>query len=187
MFLFEALWLNDNRLYDTPENLQSCNLADVPNFVMCLLRKQFWYGLKRGGHNVFKAVNLPTNWLKIPKSVNVTDFPIEQLLSTYCTLAEICCDSLDEILVDGRFWSRSCRLAVGVVGVVGTFSLPVTCVIPRADSCTIIRAVRQRHRYEFGDFPVMAGDCGDEIPSKSKPQSAGVTSSANPANLLVNR
>ena len=46
------------------------------------LRKQFWYGLKGGGHNVFKAVNLPTNWLKIPKSVNVTDFPIEQLLST---------------------------------------------------------------------------------------------------------
>ena len=30
----------------------------------------------------------------------------------------------------------------------------------------------------------MAGDCGDEIPSKSKPQSAGVTSCANPTNLL---
>ena len=99
----------------------------------------------------------------------------------------MCCDSKDEVLVDGSSWSRSCRLAVGVVGVVGTFSLPVTCVIPRADSCTIIRAVRQRHRYKFGDFPVMAGDCGDEIPSKSKPQSAGVTSSANFVNLLVNR
>ena len=34
---------------------------------------------------------------------------------------------------------------------------------------------------------VMAGDCGDEIPSKSKPQPAGVTSSANFVNLLVNR
>ena len=33
----------------------------------------------------------------------------------------------------------------------------------------------------------MAGDCGDEIPSKSNPQSAGVTSSANFVNLLVNR
>ena len=32
---------------------------------------------------------------------------------------------------------------------------------------------------------VMTGDCGDEIPSKSKPQPAGVTSSTNPANLLV--
>ena len=40
------------------------------------------YGLKCGGHNVFKAVDLPTNWLEIPKSVTVTDFPIEQLLST---------------------------------------------------------------------------------------------------------
>ena len=76
---------------------------------------------------------------------------------------------------------------MGVVGVVGTFSPPVTCVIPRADSCTIICAVRQRHHYKFGEYPVMAGDCGDEIPSKSKPQSAGVTSSANFVNLLVNR
>ena len=76
---------------------------------------------------------------------------------------------------------------MGVVGVVGTFSLPVTCVIPRADSCTIICAVRQRHHYKFGEYPVMAGDCGDEIPSKSKPQSAGVTSSANFVNLLVTR
>ena len=100
-------------------------------------------------------------------------------------LAEICCDSEDKVLVDGRFWSRSCHLAVGVVGVIGTFSLPLTCVIPGADSCTIICAVRQRHRYNFGNvLPVMAGDCGDEIPSKSKPQSAGVTSCANFENVL---
>ena len=97
----------------------------------------------------------------------------------------MCCDSKDEALVDGRFWSRSCHLAVGVVGVIGTFSLPLTCVIPRADFCTIICAVRQRHRYNFGNvLPVMAGDCGDEIPSKSKPQSAGVTSCANFENVL---
>ena len=39
LYLFEALRLNDNRLY---ENLQSCNLAGVPDFwPMCLLRKQF--------------------------------------------------------------------------------------------------------------------------------------------------
>ena len=103
-------------------------------------------------------------------------------------LAEMCCDSKDEVLVDGCSWSRSCCLAVGVVGVIGTFSLPLTCVIPRADSCTIFRTVRQRHRYKFGNaLAVMAGDCGDEIPSKSKPQSAGITSRANPANLLVFR
>ena len=53
LFLFEALRLNDNRLYDTPVNLQSCNLAYVPNFLMCLLHKQFLYGLKGGRHNVF--------------------------------------------------------------------------------------------------------------------------------------
>ena len=42
LYLFEALWLNDNRLYDTTENLQSCNLAGVPDFwPMCLLHKQF--------------------------------------------------------------------------------------------------------------------------------------------------
>ena len=100
-------------------------------------------------------------------------------------LAELCCDSKDEVLVDGRSWSRSCRLAMGVVGVVGTFSLPLTCVIPRADSCTIICTVRQRHRYKSGIFlAVMAGDCGDEIPSKSKPQSAGVTSCVNFKNVL---
>ena len=33
-------------------------------------------------------------------------------------------------------------------------------------------------------LPVMAGDCGDEIPSKSKPQSAGVMSCANFENVL---
>ena len=37
VFLFKVLRLNDNRLYDTPENLQSCNLADIPNFVRCVL------------------------------------------------------------------------------------------------------------------------------------------------------
>ena len=54
LYLFEALRLNDNRLYDTPENLQSCNLAGVSDFwLMCLLHKQFLYGLKGGRHNVF--------------------------------------------------------------------------------------------------------------------------------------
>ena len=42
----------------------------------------------------------------------------------------------------------------------------------------------QRHHYEFSFLSAMAVDCGDEIPSKSKPQPAGVTSYANPANLL---
>ena len=82
------------------------------------------YGLKGGCHNIFRAVNLLTIWLKIPKSVNVTDFPIEQHFKYLVYLAEMCCDSEDKVLVDGRSWSRSCPLAVGVVGVIGTFSLP---------------------------------------------------------------
>ena len=82
------------------------------------------YGLKGGGHNIFKAANLLTHWLKIPKLVNVTDFPFEQLFKYLVYLAELCCDSKDEVLVGGHSWLRSCRLAVGVVGVIGTFSLP---------------------------------------------------------------
>ena len=94
---------------------------------------------------------MPTNWLKIPKSVNVTDFPLSSF-QYLMYLAELCCDSKDEVLVDGHSWLRSCRLAVGVVGVVGTFSLPLTYVIPRADSCTIICTVCQRHHYNSGTF-----------------------------------
>ena len=83
MTLIKILRLNDNRLCDTPVTLQSCNLADDPNFwLVCPCVTVISYGLKGGGHNVFKAVDLPTNWLEIPKSVTVTDFPIEQLLST---------------------------------------------------------------------------------------------------------
>ena len=81
-------------------------------------------GLKGGGHNVFNAVqNAIKLAKKIPKSVIVTDF----LLSSFrylMYLAEMCCDSENVFLVDGRFWLRSCCFAVGVVGVIGTFSLP---------------------------------------------------------------
>ena len=79
--LTEALRLSDNHLYDTSVNLQNCNLADVPNHGASFCKNNL-YGLKGGCHNIFKADNLPTNWLKVPKSVNVTDFPVEQLLST---------------------------------------------------------------------------------------------------------
>ena len=74
---------------------------------------------------------------------------------------------------------------MGVVCVVGPFSLPVTCVIPHADSCTIICACPPTTPLQsLVILPVMAGDCGDEIPSKSKPQPAGVMSCANFENVL---
>ena len=128
---------------------------------------------------------MPTNWLKIPKSVKVTDFPLSSF-QYLMYLAELCCDSKDEVLVDGRSWSRSCRLAVGVVGVVGTFSLPFNLrhspcgFLYNRLYCPPMTPLQVR---QF--LAVMAGDCGDEIPSKSKPQPAGVTSRANPMNLLV--
>ena len=126
---------------------------------------------------------MPTNCLKIPKSVHVTGFPLSSF-KYLVYLAKLCCDSKDEVLVDGRSSSRSCRLAVGVVGVIDTFSLLLPCVIPHVDSCTIFHAVHQRHHYKFDFLSVMAGDCGDKIHSKSKQQPAGVTSCANFENVL---
>ena len=74
---------------------------------------------------------------------------------------------------------------MGVVGVVGTFSLPFNL---RHSPC---RFLYNHLCLSTNDtvtssviLPVMAGDCGDEIPSKSKPQSAGVTSCANFENVL---
>ena len=112
-------------MYDTPVNLQTCNLADILNLFdrYVFRRKQFWYGLKGGGHHLFKAANFADNLAKIPKSVNVTGFPLSSF-KYLVYLAELCCDSKDEVPVVGHSWSRSCHLAVGVVGVVGTFSLP---------------------------------------------------------------
>ena len=48
-------------LYDTPVNLQGCNLPDIPNFrPVCFCNFIVLYGLKGGHHNVFKAAKLPT-------------------------------------------------------------------------------------------------------------------------------
>ena len=109
-------------LYDTPINLQDCNLPDIQNFLQCVFVRAILDGLKGGGHNIFKAAKLPTNWLKIPKLVIVTDFPLSSFkyLMYY---AKMCCDAKDVFLVGRCSWSRSCHFAVGVVGVVGTFSL----------------------------------------------------------------
>ena len=84
----------------------------------------------------------------------------------------------DVSLVDGRSWSRSCRIAVGVVGVVGTFSLPL---ILRHSPCGFLYNLLCLFANDTVTSPcaslsVMAVDCGDEIPSKSNPQPAGVTS-----------
>ena len=139
-------------MYNTPVNLQSCNLPGVPNFLMCLLQKQFVWPERWRSQHFSKLLNADKLAKKIPKSVNVTDFPFEQLFKYLVYLAELCCDSKNEVLIDGRSWSRSCHLAVGMVGVIGTFSFPLTCIIPHADSCTIVCTVRQRHRYKSGSF-----------------------------------
>ena len=96
----------------------------------------------------------------------------------------MCCDSKDKVLVDGRSWSRSCRLVVGMVGVVGTFLLPFVRHSPcgflyNLPCCPPTTPLRVRYI-----LAVMTGDCGDEIPSKTKPQSAGVTSCVNFENVI---
>ena len=54
-------------LYDTPVNLQDCNLPDIRNFrPVCFCNFIVLYGLKGGRHNIFKAAKLLTNWLKNP-------------------------------------------------------------------------------------------------------------------------
>ena len=96
----------------------------------------------------------------------------------------MCCDS-NVFLVDGRSWSKSCRLAVGVVGCRWHFLAPCNL---RHSPCGFL----YNHLCLSANdtvtslviLPVMAGDCGDEIPSKSKPQSAGITSCANFENVL---
>ena len=56
LFLFEALRLNDNRLYDTSVNLQSCNLADVPNLFDVSTVRNNLYCLNGGRHNILKLL-----------------------------------------------------------------------------------------------------------------------------------
>ena len=66
---------------------------------------------------------MPSNWLKIPKSVIVTDFPLSSF-KYLMYLTDMCCDSKNVLLVSRHSWLRSCHFAVGVVGVIGTFPLP---------------------------------------------------------------
>ena len=92
---------------------------------------------KNGRHNFFYAAHLPSNWLKVPKSATVTDSPVSSFKSLMY-LAEMRCDSASVVLVGGHSWSRSCHCAVGMMGVVGTVSLPeIQYVSSRADSRTI--------------------------------------------------
>ena len=69
-------------LYDTPVNLQIAICQIFQTFDRCVFAGAILDGPKGGGHNIFKAAKLPTNWLKIPKSVIVTDFPLSSFLGT---------------------------------------------------------------------------------------------------------
>ena len=107
-----------------------------------------------GGHNVFNAAQLPSSWLKIPKSVIGTDSPVSSF-KYLMYLAEMCCDSE----------SCSCFVDVPVkilslccgCGVVGTFSLPCIHHSPCGFPYNLC-ALRQQHHDESGTFlVVMAG------------------------------
>ena len=100
-------------------------------------------------------LRMPSNWLKIPKSVIVTDFPLSSF-KYLMYLAEMCCDFPK--LVSGR-WMFLVEILLFYCGRGGCrwhFLAPLTCVIPHADSCTIICTVRQRHRYKFGTLRWLA-------------------------------
>ena len=75
-FLLEVLRLNDNRFVQHTSKFEKLQfLPDIPNLFQCVFCENNFYGLK-GGVHVFKAAKLPTSWLKIPKSVIVTGFPL---------------------------------------------------------------------------------------------------------------
>ena len=134
------------------------------------------YGLKGRCHNVSILLRMPSNWLKIPKSVIVTDFPLSSF-RYLMYLAEMCCDSKDVFLVGilGQdpvilpwvWWVllalfRSLNLRHSLCGFLYNhlYCPPTTPLQVRHFSCCD------------------CGDCGDKIPSKSRPQSAGITSCA---------
>ena len=90
----------------------------------------------------FKAAKLLTNWLKIPKSVIVTDFPLSSFLVPNVPGRIVL---LLQRRVSGR-WAFLVEILSSCHGCGGChwhFLAPLTCVIPRADSCTIICTVRQ--------------------------------------------
>ena len=99
-------------LYNTPVNLKNCNLPDIPNFSDVSFVKAICMAWKVEVTTFFKAAKLPTSWLKIPKSVIVTSFPLSSF-KYLMYLAELCCDSRDVFLIDGRSWSWSCHLCCG--------------------------------------------------------------------------
>ena len=130
---------------------------------------------------------MPTSWLKIPKSVNVTDFPLSNF-QYLMYLVELCCDSKGRS--SGR-WTFLVEILSSCCGRGGCRWQFLSPLIVHHSPCGFL--------YNLPCCPpttplqlwyilaVMAGDCGDEIPSKSKPQPAGITSCVNPANLLVFR
>ena len=86
-----------------------------------------------GGHNIFNAAQLPSSWLKIPKSVIVTDSPVSSF-NYLMYLAQMCCD------LESCSWSVDIPVEILSLccgrGVIGTFSLP--CIRhSHADSHTI--------------------------------------------------
>ena len=93
-------------------------------------------------------LRMPSNWLKIPKSVIVTDFPLSSF-KYLMYLAEMCCDFPKLVSGQWTFLVEILSFCCGRGGCRWHFLAPLTCVIPHADSCTIICTVRQRHRYEL--------------------------------------
>ena len=136
-------------LYDTPINLQNCNLPDIPNFSpVCLCESNFvWPERWRSQH--FQCCSIAIKLAKkIPKLVIVTGFPLSSFkyLIYFCRIV---------LWLQGRvsgqwtFLVEILSFCCGRGGCHWHFLAPLTCVIPHADSCTIICAICQQHRNKF--------------------------------------
>ena len=82
-----------------------------------------------------------------------------------------------DVLVGGHFWSGSFRCVVGVVGVIGTFSLPNAMRHSPYGFLYNHLCFAANDPSTFRCVPATAGDCGDKLYSKSCPQPAGITAS----------
>ena len=163
----KEFWLNDNHLLDTPVNLQSCNFAQKPNWKWCVT-SIYNFCCRKMEFTAFSNCLSATYWAEIiPKSVTLTGFPKKQFkYLVYFVQPKLLWPPETVIVVGGCFQVWILSSCHGHSGCRWYFLVPLTCIIPCADSCTIICTVHQWHCYKLV-FPALAGGWGDEHSSQS--------------------
>ena len=131
------LRLNDNRFVQHTSKFARLQFVRCSKlfFNWCVFVTSYFLWPESGGHNIFNAAKLPTIWLKIPKSVIVTDSPLSSF-KYLMYLAKMCCDSkMCSWLVD--IPGRDPAVLLWVWWVSLALSRFHTFVLPHADSHTI--------------------------------------------------